>query len=312
MKYALTLLSIVLSSFTFAQGNCSEEDLAWMAANQDLLAELGSACGIDCAFAGDTEACVFDCMTSSTPLTNLCIDCFVGQVSCAQSNCLFTCLLGSAEDCATCISEFCLDDFNTCAGIYDEDDDTWSTLSDCDDTDATIFPGAVEIWYDGVDQNCDGLSDFDQDMDGEDSAEYGGTDCNDLDETVQGGLVTYYTDGDMDGYGHVSTAMLSCFQPPNSTTMAGDCNDADATMYPGAPGTASGIDNNCNGTLELEEEYNCFGDFNGDGARNTPDMLALLGEFGCVSGCATDLTGDDESNTNDILAFLGVFGVSCD
>ena len=26
---------------------------------------------------------------------------------------------------------------------------------DCDDTDASVFPGAPETWYDGIDQNCD-------------------------------------------------------------------------------------------------------------------------------------------------------------
>ena len=32
----------------------------------------------------------------------------------------------------------------------------------------------TEVWYDGVDQNCDGLGDNDQDGDGEDSGVYGG------------------------------------------------------------------------------------------------------------------------------------------
>ena len=38
---------------------------------------------------------------------------------------------------------------------------------------------ATEIWYDGVDQDCSGGSDFDQDSDGEDSDQYGGADCDD-------------------------------------------------------------------------------------------------------------------------------------
>ena len=35
----------------------------------------------------------------------------------------------------------------------------------CDDSDASVNPSAAEIWYDGVDQNCDGSSDYDQDED---------------------------------------------------------------------------------------------------------------------------------------------------
>ena len=37
---------------------------------------------------------------------------------------------------------------------------------DCDDENFDINPSVTEIWYDGVDQNCDGLNDYDQDGDG--------------------------------------------------------------------------------------------------------------------------------------------------
>ena len=50
---------------------------------------------------------------------------------------------------------------------------------DCADEDASVWPGAEDVWYDGVDADCDGWSDYDQDHDGEDHWDYGGTDCRD-------------------------------------------------------------------------------------------------------------------------------------
>jgi hypothetical protein len=56
--------------------------------------------------------------------------------------------------------------------------------TDCDDTEASAHPGAEEIWYDGIDGDCLGGDDFDQDGDGFPSAEHNGTDCDDLDASV--------------------------------------------------------------------------------------------------------------------------------
>ena len=51
---------------------------------------------------------------------------------------------------------------------------------DCDDNDAAAFPGATEIWYDGLDQDCSGGSDFDQDGDGYDRE----AECDDTDAAI--------------------------------------------------------------------------------------------------------------------------------
>ena len=47
--------------------------------------------------------------------------------------------------------------------------------TDCDDSDSQTNPGAIEIWYNNVDNDCAGdlADDFDQDGDGQDSEDYG-------------------------------------------------------------------------------------------------------------------------------------------
>ena len=65
------------------------------------------------------------------------------------------------------------------------DDDRLTGGDDCDDDDDTISPGATETWYDGVDQDCDGGSDYDQDGDGYDRDLDGGTDCDDTDAELR-------------------------------------------------------------------------------------------------------------------------------
>ena len=66
----------------------------------------------------------------------------------------------------------------------DQDGDGFTDMlaggDDCDDTNPDVYPGAVEQWYDGVDQDCGFDSDYDRDGDGFDSSDYGGLDCNDF------------------------------------------------------------------------------------------------------------------------------------
>ena len=55
---------------------------------------------------------------------------------------------------------------------------------DCDDDDPKVNPDAAEVWYDGVDQNCDGANDYDQDGDHEADVANGGSDCDEKDPEV--------------------------------------------------------------------------------------------------------------------------------
>ena len=73
----------------------------------------------------------------------------------------------------------------------DNDNDGFSeNQGDCDDNNEDIHPDQTEIWYDGIDSNCDELNDYDQDGDGYVSDEYGTLsglptgDCDDTDPQV--------------------------------------------------------------------------------------------------------------------------------
>ncbi len=99
---------------------------------------------------------------------------------------------------------------------------------DCDDTDAAVNPGAAEV-CNGVDDDCNG--------------------------SVDDGLpiATYYTDADGDGYGADGTGVDACAEPAGSATVAGDCDETDAAVNPGAVEVCDGVDNNCDGVIDLSE-----------------------------------------------------------
>lgn len=124
---------------------------------------------------------------------------------------------------------------------------------------------------------------------------------------------TYYLDSDGDGYGSVESG-VTCngVLPGNGSFQSGDCNDANSTVYPDAPGTGIGLDNDCNGTLDAdEEEAVCPEDVNGDGVISVADILAVLAEFGCTTGCEADVDGDGNVIVSDLLSLLAAFGQDC-
>lgn len=76
---------------------------------------------------------------------------------------------------------------------YDGDGDGYAVGQDCDDTNRSVNPGAVEDPTDGIDNNCDGTVDetTDLDNDGYPAPE----DCDDTDATINPGAVEA-VDGD--------------------------------------------------------------------------------------------------------------------
>jgi hypothetical protein len=63
--------------------------------------------------------------------------------------------------------------------VEDADGDGFSSANDCNDNRADVFPGAEEVLYDGVDEDCDGQENYDVDGDGILARQGGGDDCDD-------------------------------------------------------------------------------------------------------------------------------------
>ena len=109
----------------------------------------------------------------------------------------------------------------------DADGDNFHACVDCDESNPDIHPEAIEIYYDGVDQNCDGLNDYDVDMDGYESIDYGGYDCDDEDETIhpadfESDPNLCFQDADGDGYGSMD---ISEAQIAVGIVIGTDCYD---------------------------------------------------------------------------------------
>ena len=164
---------------------------------------------------------------------------------------------------------------------------------DCDDTDASIHPGAPDVCDDGVDSNCDGLDPNamecavinpapDADGDGYDAS----VDCDDADPTVHPGAdesmcadgVDQDCDGEDEGFGpEVCACDPLCNAVPDADgdgwLASEDCDDSDPTVYPGAPEDIcpDGVDQDCDG-FDGDPEVICNGmnDWESDFATTLP------------------------------------------
>ncbi len=116
-----------------------------------------------------------------------------------------------------------------------------SSADDCDDLDASAYPGGVEV-CDDADNDCNG----------------------DVDEGV---LSTWYLDADADGHGDPDQITEACTWPAGHASNDDDCDDTDPAAHPGGLEVCDGADNDCNGDADDDalDADDWFLDADGDG-----------------------------------------------
>ncbi len=183
---------------------------------------------------------------------------------------------------------------------YDSDGVT-PEAGDCDDTEASVYPGAAES-CDAVDSDCDGdfvegetdtdgdlmpdCGDEDDDDDGDpdtsdcaalDATIYTGAveSCDAVDSNCDGELVDGFADTDSDG----EPDCIDTDDDGDTDPDTSDCDDFDDTVYTGATELCDSVDSDCDSSLVDE-----FVDSDGD---DLPD---------CID---TDDDGDTDPDTTD-------------
>ena len=160
----------------------------------------------------------------------------------------------------------------------DDDGDGFSEADgDCNDANASVFPGAVES-CNALDDDCDGNID------------------NDTADAS-----TWYADADADGWGTDET-MESCAQPEGYSSKTGDCDDNDASLSP-ADLDGDGVstcDGDCDDTNPddmVDNDGDGFSACQGDCDDTNPDDMVDNDADG-FSICEGDC---DDTNATDMV-----------
>lgn len=137
--------------------------------------------------------------------------------------------------------------------------------SDCNDGDAEVYPGALEI-CNNSDDDCDG----------------------EVDEGVQ---LTFYADADGDGYGNPTLTTLACTAPSGFVSNDLDCDDSDPNINPSMAEICNLQDDNCNGLVDEGVQTAFFADTDNDGYGNGSASMwacSLPAGYAAVAGDCDD------------------------
>lgn len=177
-----------------------------------------TGCRADCHWVCTSN---FDCPTADPCTQNL---------ACTQVS--HTCDAApppSCDDGDPCTSDTCASPTGCVASVIDTDGDGYAPLpapvgscpavpgyfgGDCDDNRADTHPGAQDLCFDGIDQDCNGTPD-------------------------DGGSITCFADDDADGFGNANvsiSASCTCPQGYIPSTMGSDCDDTTSEIRPNYPG----------------------------------------------------------------------------
>ncbi|MCP4805385.1 MAG: hypothetical protein GY913_09230 [Proteobacteria bacterium] len=172
-------------------------------------------------------------------------------------------------------------------GIEDADaDGVTSSAGDCNDNNASVYPGADEI-CDHLDNDCDG----------------------EVDEEVE---LTWYVDDDGDGFGDADSGVQTCTRPENEALYVprgGDCDDGDVDIHPDAVEVCDEIDNDCDGSVDEEVATTWFEDLDQDGYGAGQGLEACVSPDGWVDN---DFDCDDSDPLANSLALDVCDGVDND
>ena len=190
--------------------------------------------------------------------------------------------------------------------------------TDCDDTDSTVHPYAVEDCSDSKDMNCDGsFGTADADGDGVPACEDcddtnavmfpGGTEvCDGFDNDCEGTTdidatdsLTWYEDSDSDSFGNSAVSALACTEPSGYVADNTDCNDTNTGINPGEAEACNGADDNCSGVADEGLAFaTYYADSDSDGYGDSAVSSSTCD--GAPSGTTADNTdcNDGDSGIN--------------